>query len=131
MVRFPVRTGQFGEGVDRAVCCGKEGVGLQPDLCGERPGALGFALEPVDRLPVCVTMLIRQPGGEVLRFRDLGAVELADGAGGTDERTNDALQATFRRPLVSDGEGLVAVADHLLGGFPDGMKIDGLQSEAP
>ncbi len=28
LVRFPVRTGQFGEGVDRAVCCGKEGVGL-------------------------------------------------------------------------------------------------------
>jgi hypothetical protein len=65
---------------------------LHPGLCGEFAGALGFAFEAVDWLPVFVAIVISELAGEVFRVRNLAAVELPGGAGGADERADDALQ---------------------------------------
>ena len=85
LVGLPVGTGRGGKGIDRALRGGQERVGLHPEFRREFAGTLGFAFEPVDRLPVFVAIFISQPGGEIFRVRDLVAVKVASGAGGTDE----------------------------------------------
>jgi hypothetical protein len=129
---LPVRAGRMGVGVDRSLGGGEERVGLQTNLGGEFPGALGSALEAVDGFAVLVAAIICEPGCEVLGCGDLGTVEIAGPAGGGDKRADDALEVDFEGLVVHVGADDVGGFGHrFFGGFPNRMEFDAFQGEIP